>query len=407
MNISDYKKIEIPKKPGVYFFKRGDDILYIGKATNLAHRTKSYLQKNLMETRGPLIVKMVEDADTIEFTETESALEALLLESYLIKQHQPEYNTKEKDNKSYNYVVITDESSPRVFTVRQRSLNIMQGNKSQKLLHVFGPFPQRDQLVTALRIIRKIFPFFGRKTAQAHNIEFYRQLGLVPGQNDEIGQSLYHKNIEYIAMFFKGQKKSIIKKMETEMMHEAKALRFERAGIIKRQIYALKHIQDIALLKHDFEVSSYLKGFRMEAYDIAHTQGDAMLGVMVVYNGVEIDSSEHRVFGVKSVDRANDTAALYEVITRRLGHAEWAYPDIMIVDGGVAQKRVIEKALREQNLSIPVIAVVKDDRHKAKALLGQKKLSEKYHKEILALNAESHRFAIARHREKRGEGFLS
>ncbi|MFT6361517.1 MAG: excinuclease ABC subunit C [Candidatus Paceibacteria bacterium] len=406
MNLGQYKKIELPKKPGVYFFKKEEKILYIGKATNLAHRTGSYLQSNLMETRGPLIVKMVEDATSLDWKETDSALEALLLESYLIKQHQPEYNTKEKDNKSYNYVVITNEPLPRIFTVRQRTLNIMQGKGGDELLHFFGPFPSRDQLTTALKIIRKIFPFHGKKTTSKHNIEFYKQLGLVPNSTDKESQNVYQQNVEYIALFFKGKKRSLIQKIKKEMMEYAKVLKFERANVIKKQIYSLEHIHDIALLKHDFEVSTYLSGFRMEAYDIAHMQGDAMVGVMTVYNGVEIDSSEHRVFNIKSVDRANDTAALYEALSRRLNHIEWAYPQVMIVDGGIAQKRVIEKALREHNLRIPVIAVVKDERHKARKLLGQNKISEKYFREIVALNAESHRFAIAQHKRKRGGEFL-
>ena len=169
----------------------------------------------------------------------------------------------------------------------------------------------------------------------------------------------------------------------------------------------MEHIRDMALLKHNFEGAQYLKNFRMEAYDIAHIQGDAMVGVMVVHTGVEIDTSEHRVFTIQSVDRANDTAALYEVIARRLNHEEWPYPQIIVVDGAIAQKRIIEKALRERNLSIPVMAVVKDERHKAREILGQKKISEKYHKQIVALNAESHRFALKQHTQKRNKNFLT
>jgi len=406
MNITDYKKIEVPKKPGVYFFKQGGDILYIGKATNLAHRTNSYLQKNLMETRGPLIVKMVEDADILEWTETDSALEALILESYLIKQHQPEYNTKEKDNKSYNYVVITNEKFPRIFTVRQRVLNILESKKETQPLYIFGPFPNGKQLVIALRIIRKIFPFYGKKTGQNYSAEFYKQLGLIPGATDNESAKLYRENIEYIATFFKGKKKALIKQLEKKMMQLAQELKFEQAHVIKKQMQSLQHIHDIALLKYDFEVTPYLKNFRMEAYDIAHMQGDAMVGVMTVHSGVEIDSREHRVFNIQSVDRSNDTAALYETLSRRLNHPEWAYPNIIIVDGGIAQKRIIEKTLREYELDISVVAVVKDERHKAQKLLGQKKIVEKYYREIVALNAESHRFAIKQHKRKRDNNFL-
>lgn len=407
MNLTEYKKIELPKKPGVYFFKRGNDILYIGKATNLAHRTSSYLQKNLMDTRGPLIVKMVHDADAISWTETDSALEALILESYLIKQQQPAYNTREKDNRSYNYVVITNELTPRVFTMRQRALRIAEGKQDNSLMYVFGPFPDRDQLQTALKIIRKIFPFHGKKTVHKNNIEFYKQLGLVPDSLDSDARIAYMKNVEYISLFFQGKKKSLITKLKKDMMQCAKKMEFERAAVIKKQMYSLEHIRDMALLKHNFEGAQYLENFRMEAYDIAHIQGDAMVGVMAVYSGNQIDTSEHRVFNINSVDRANDTAALYEVITRRLNHEEWPYPQIIVVDGAIAQKRVIEKALREKELSIPVMAVVKDERHKAREILGQKKISEKYHKEIVALNAESHRFALKQHTQKRNKNFLS
>lgn len=407
MTIDQYKKIELPKKPGVYFFKQGSDILYIGKATNLAHRTSSYLQKNLMDRRGPLIVKMVEDADAMEWTETDSALEALILESYLIKQHQPVYNTREKDNRSYNYVVITNELAPRVYTVRQRTLRIIEGKQDNSLMHIFGPFPDRDQLQTALKIIRKIFPFHGRKTIHRNNIEFYKQLGLVPDSLDSEAREIYMQNINYIALFFQGKKKTLIKKLEKDMMQHAKNLEFERAAVLKKQMYALEHIRDMALLKHNFEGADYVQNFRMEAYDIAHIQGEAMVGVMTVHSGVSIDTSEHRVFNINSVDRANDTAALHEVITRRLNHTEWPYPKIIVVDGAIAQKRVIEKALRERNLSISVMAVIKDERHKAREILGQKRISQKYHREIVALNAESHRFALSQHTKKRDKNFLS
>ena len=407
MTLNFYKKIIIPKKPGVYFFKKSTKTLYIGKATNLAHRTQSYFQKKLMKTRGPLIVKMIEDATTIKWKETDSVLEALLLESYLIKQKKPEYNTKEKDNKSYNYVVITDEPIPRVFTFRKRSLDILKGKGEQKFLYIFGPFPVRDHLVTALGIIRKIFPFFGKKTNHTNNIEFYKQLGLVPDENREKSEQQYQKNIQYIAMFFQGKKRSLIQSLKKEMMKYSRELKFERAGIIKKQIYSLEHIHDIALLKHDFEISTYTSSFRIEAYDIAHMQGDAMIGVMVVYNGIEIDNSEHRVFDVQSVDCSHDTKALYEVIKRRLSHQEWIYPQLIVVDGSVAQKRVMEKSLREHGLQIPVVAVIKNEKHKAEKLLGQKKIIERYYREIVSLNLESHRFAIKQHTKKRNKNFLN
>ena len=149
MNLSNLKKKIIPEKPGVYFFLKGRDILYIGKATSLKDRTKSYFGKDLINTRGPLILDMVFKADNMKWQETDTVLEALILEANLIKKHQPYYNTKEKDDKSFNYVCITKDDPegkstsygagmPQVLIVRGRNLNIRHGVYSK----IYGPFPQ-------------------------------------------------------------------------------------------------------------------------------------------------------------------------------------------------------------------------------------------------------------------------
>ena len=129
----DTKKIlsKLPDKPGVYFFvkktksEEGNEykkILYIGKATSLKDRVRSYFSQDIMETRGPLIAKMLSEFNDVEFCETDSVLEALVLEAYLIKKHQPDANIKEKDNRSFNFVVITDEEFPKIMTVRSREI---------------------------------------------------------------------------------------------------------------------------------------------------------------------------------------------------------------------------------------------------------------------------------------------
>ena len=107
-------KHRLPDAPGVYLFKKGKQILYIGKATSLKSRVKSYFSKDISETRGPRIVGMVETATALAYRETPSILEALMLEAELIKRHQPPYNSSAKDDKSWNYVLITKEEFPRV-----------------------------------------------------------------------------------------------------------------------------------------------------------------------------------------------------------------------------------------------------------------------------------------------------
>src|ERR1035437_9040860 len=99
MNSQDFRKIEFPDVPGVYLFKENKDILYIGKATSLKSRVRSYFASDFLATRSPLILDMVFKANKIDFIQTDSVIEALILEANLIKKHQPRYNTKEKDDK--------------------------------------------------------------------------------------------------------------------------------------------------------------------------------------------------------------------------------------------------------------------------------------------------------------------
>src|SRR6185503_15682720 len=105
MDLEQFKKKmkKIPDAPGVYFFlDKSKKVLYIGKATSLRDRTRSYFSKDLMQARGPLLVEMVAKATSVDYRQTDSVLEALLLEGSLIRAHKPKYNSISKDDKSYN-----------------------------------------------------------------------------------------------------------------------------------------------------------------------------------------------------------------------------------------------------------------------------------------------------------------
>ena len=190
MKLKNLQKLDIPKNPGVYRFMDNSEVLYIGKATDLRSRVRSYFGADLIETRGPHIVDMVTKAKTIKWQETDSVLEALILEANEIKKNQPYYNTKEKDNKSYNYVVITKEDFPKVLLLRGRELEKYKAGINSSILRgskigsIFGPFPGGESLKIALRIIRKIFPFRDNRSIQKDKVEFYKQLGLTPDLSD-------------------------------------------------------------------------------------------------------------------------------------------------------------------------------------------------------------------------------
>ena len=418
MTSQQLAKSKLPDTPGVYFFLgapkrsgggafKGREILYIGKATSLHDRTRSYFAKDLIETRGPSILDMVFKASKIDWEETETVLEALILEANLIKKYQPYYNVKEKDDKSWNYVCITEENLPKVLVIRGKEIDFdTKKSEEIQLKSVYGPFTSGGSLKEALKIIRRIFPYIDQSSIKKDNYQFYRQLGLTPDVSEKESQSEYLKNIRNIELFFQGKKKKILLGLKKEMMTYAKKEEFERAGEIKRQLFALEHINDVALIKNDRERVSLSSGFRIEAYDIAHMSGKNMVGVMTVVTSGEKDTNEYRKFTIRSQENSNDIGALEEVLSRRFRHTEWGMPDLVVMDGGEAQLRIGRQVLKRYQLEVPVVSVVKDDSHKAREILGDEQLAKKYMRAILLANVEAHRYGIAFHKKKRAKSFL-
>lgn len=404
MTKAELKIADIPDAPGVYFFLGPQKkILYIGKATSLKNRVRSYFAGDIKLKRSELIENMVVEAVGVETTQTESVLEALILETNLIRTHKPRYNTRSKDDKSYNHLIITNEVWARVLVVRGKDLTEQFTEKEIK--YHFGPFPSGGLLREALKIVRKLFQYYdttepvgSEKTRLARGkVDFNRQIGLYPNHTDK---ATYDRTIRHLKLFFEGKKREIIKELTRDMMKAAKEQKFEEANRIKRQIFALEHIQDIALIKAERTYARDGQVLRIEAYDVAHMDGKDMVGVMTVFEGSEPKKDEYRKFKIKTLKNANDPAALKEVLLRRLSHPEWSFPNIIVVDGNEVQKRTAELVLAELGLLVPVVAVVKDDRHKAHHILGPTALIESNKLEILHANAEAHRFAITYFRHK-------
>ncbi|MEI6280656.1 MAG: UvrB/UvrC motif-containing protein [bacterium] len=302
--------------------------------------------------------------------------------------------------------------------VRGRELLQKQENSYAK---IYGPFTNGGQLKEAIKIIRRIFPFLDDKSK--NYVEFYQRINLIPDLND---RTLYLQNIKNIKLFFEGKKKKILKNLEKEMKEFAKRCEFEKAGEVKRQIFALKHINDIALIKSDAKKQENFPRFtlpgipggtyatknslvsysRLEAYDIAHMGGKNMVGAMVVLENGEVNKNEYKRFKIRTQSNTNDTGALKEVLERRLRHTEWPFPGLIVVDGGIAQINTAKSVLVKMGLKISIVSVLKDERHKPKAIMGDKKSGLKYKREILLANSEAHRFAIAYHKNMRNKNFL-
>jgi excinuclease ABC subunit C len=402
MTLDQFKKKmkKIPDAPGVYFFLgKNKEVLYIGKATSLRSRVRSYFSPDLAATRGPVLVKMLEKAKTIDWRETDSVLEALLLEANLIKTHKPKHNTDLKDDKSWNYVVLTKEDYPRVLLMRGKELATRDANE---FMYTFGPFPHGLQLKEAMKIIRKIFPYRDTCIPNSGKRCFNAQIGLCPGVcSGEISKTDYRKIVRRISMLFQGKKVELIKTMQRDMKIAAKDEDFEEAARLRGQIFALQHIQDVSLIKDEYRGNNQIGNTRIEAYDIAHMGGKATVGVMVVVEGGQAVKDQYRKFRIKSAKGGDDPGALREVLGRRLGHDEWQLPRVIAVDGSTAQMNAAQKVLEEYGMQIPIVGVVKDEKHRPRSIQGERAVIADRERDILLANAEAHRFAIGYHKKLR------
>lgn len=416
MQREELKQLNIPDEAGIYQFRKGRKILYVGKAAVLKDRVRSYFAADLAGTRSPAIALMVKEATTLTWQTTESVLEALIREANFIKQYQPPYNVANRDNKSFNYLVITKEDFPRVLVVRGREL--FQTWDEANIKYLFGPFPHGLQLQEAVKIVRKIFPFRDSKCVpcpdqlRTKNSKlktackpcFNRQIGLCPGVcTGETSKEEYAVMIKHIVELFRGNFKGLKRQLSREMKEAAYAEDFEKAVRLRRQCEALEHIRDVSLIKS--ERVSAGGGARVEAYDVAHTSGRETVGVMTVVHNGEAVKGSYRMFKIRSAAN-DDVAALVEMLERRLSHPEWQLPRVFAIDGGKAQVRAAEKVLKKAGVQIPVVGVVKNERHRPERFIGNERVIAAYERDILLANAEAHRFGINYHRKRRHSSSL-
>lgn len=399
---------KLPKAPGVYFF-RGlrREILYIGKATSLRDRVRQYFSGH--DTRGNRIAQLIAQSIDIDIVQTESVLEALILEAELIRKYKPKYNIDGKDDKSHSFFVITKEKFPRIVILRQTDFDKEQYRNAMYIKgKTYGPYTSREQMKIALKIIRRIFPFHDR-TEQSEKGCLHYQIGLCPGPYvDAISQGDYRRNIRNISLFLSGRKSALVTKLEKQMLALSEKERFEEAGIIKRQIFALTHVNDIALMKKDITFTKFsMHDLRIEAYDISHIGGTAMVASMVVFvNGVP-EKSLYRKFKIKSFEGINDVAAMREVLARRMNHLDdWGIPHVIVLDGGKGHINMADDLWQKLGINIPVIAVAKGPTRKKidvyksaffpinHELVTDKDLLE-------SIREEAHRFAISYHKKLR------
>src|SRR3989344_4198126 len=336
MQKNELQKYNLPDVPGVYLFKQGRKVLYVGKATSLRDRVRSYFDDDLIATRGPRVVDMVTKADRVAHEPTPTVLEALVRETALIKKYHPPANSDGKDYSTFLYAVITKEEIPRVLVIRGKDIDFKnKKSRGDTLRAIYGPFPSGTQLREGLRLIRRIFPFFdtakpvGTKSKHHHaHIEFNTQIKQYPRT---FNAKEYRRTIRNVMLFLSGRGKELRRRLEKEMQEAAREERFEDASTAKRELFALNHIQDVSLIKDENRYPNNTaiagnRGYRVEAYDTAHLSGTNAIGVMtVLVDGAPV-KKEYRTFRIKGVKKNDDIASLREILTRRLNHPEWQYP---------------------------------------------------------------------------------
>ncbi len=430
----------IPKRCGVYLFRdqRGR-ILYIGKAANLKNRLKSYFDKS---PKNPRLQKMLEAVKRIDWQETDSEIEALILESRLIKKSRPLFNIMLRDGKQYFFVGFTKEDFPKLvithqplkkFTVcsdqftENKKLPTNQLKTEHWLLstNFIGPFTDGTALRITLKLLRRIFPYCTCK--QKHNnycLNYHigNCLGYCCLKKEASAKEInsYRKNIEAIKEMLNGRKTSLIKKMEKDMAAAAKKKDFERAIRLRDQLKKIKGIFENSKIIRELELKNKesARGLdalkktlnlpalprRIEGYDVSNIQGEFATGAMAVFIDGKPDKNEYRKFKIRTTGEPNDVAMLKEVLARRFNHPEWQYPDLILIDGGKGQLSAAKAVIQDE---IPIIALTKNEKHigdhvlstTRKTVIKIKKLPPAVRNLILQIDAEAHRFAINYYRK--------
>ncbi len=401
MKLQEKVYASTPESPGVYLMKNeAGEILYIGKAANLRRRVSSYF----LRPHDRRIESLVSKITRIDYEKTDSALEALMLEAKLIKTHAPPFNIREKDDKSFLYIEITDEAFPRVLLVRGKEKSSLGKVKR------FGPFVSGGSVREALRLLRRIFPFSTHPPEKIGKFTkpcFEYELGLCPGTCvGEIKKEEYRASIKNLARFLNGEKKAVVRDLEKKMKMLSKELEFEAASKTRAQIFSLKHIQDIAFIGDDelrLPASRNIR-HRIEGYDISNISGTFAVGAMVVFSDEESIKSDYRKFKIRTITSANDTGMLREVLLRRFRRGVqtggWPIPDLILIDGGKGQVSVAHEALEESSLDIPIVGIAKGPTRKKNEFFGviPQWVSENT---LIKVRNEAHRFAISYHRKLR------
>lgn len=404
---------DLPKTSGVYCFKNKAELVYIGKAINIQNRVKNHFQQP--SYRDDLFINTV---DGIGYLETNSEIEALILEANLIKKYQPKFNVVWRDDKNYFYVAISqnEQKIPYVFITHQ---------KNQQKTEYVGPFVEGTALKRTLRFLRGAFPYYTIKKHPKTKCTWCH-LGLCPGPTPDLKE--YKKNIKKLILILQGKRSAVLNSLKKEMNILSKENKFEEAAKIRDRIFNLQQVMAHTRVIEPQKIESNawpktqktLQGLlnitepisRIECYDVSNMQGKSATGSTVVFVDGKPDKNQYRKFHIKIEGKPNDIAMLQETLQRRFLHSEWPYPEIILIDGGIAQLNIAIKVKNNESetKNIKVISIAKRDKdlyiEGREGFIPLKSLPQEIYNLVLQLDDEAHRFAIAYHKRLRRKSLL-
>lgn len=374
MNHLESKLDNLPTSPGVYYhLDKNAKIIYVGKAANLRHRVRHYFQKGAALKADPKTLKLRSQISDVQWSVTGNALQALLLESEMIKRYQPKYNILERNvlSSRWLYVQINLKApNPNLLLVREL-------DKNNENLTVLGPYLDIRALKRALKYLRRSFPYSTHQVVPKQTCLDYH-LGLCPGPEvEKFDLKGAQANLRRLLACLKGEQTQLLKKLKEAMKEHVARYEYEQAAKIRNQIYALTDFkqsiiftdldkdinlsQDKALtdLGKLFNLSQELK--RIEAYDISHISGRYTTASMVVAQRGILRPALSRRF--KSQLKGNDDFKQIRQILRRRFNSQSLkeLPDLILIDGGRGQVSSTLKILKEFNLNIPTIGLAKKE----------------------------------------------
>ena len=363
-----------PTGPGCYLMKDSEArVIYVGKAVNLRSRAGSYFTKAAeIERRTAELVTEIVD---IDFIETDSEVDALLMEARLIKDIQPKFNSLLKDDKTFPYLQITTrEDFPRIEFTR---------TPESKGVKLYGPFTSAGQLRGTIAVLQKVFRFRTCSLDIDEGDEKWRWFRpcLLASINQctapcnmQISKADYKEDIRRLRLFLDGKKDRLMKDMQQQMKDAAKNLEFEKAGRIRDHMASLEKIS----LRGDLEQYAQPEVFyvdpkkgltglrqvlklsetprRIEGIDIAHLQGGETVASLVQFiDGLPFKHGYKR-YKIKSVEGIDDYASMREVVTRRfrrLVKEGESFPDILLIDGGKGQLNAVMETFKAIDITPP------------------------------------------------------